>query len=209
MSPLVRPPLPRWLQTLAGAEQPRPWKGPPKGGVLPVNRWNIPPSLRHQRAWAVWKYAQDAKGAWSKPPHQPNGELADGRDESTWASFDDCWAAYSFSSGDEDWDGLSFCVDPRWGLVGVDLDHVSQHQAEADRIIASLDSYTETSPGGDGVRIFVKGHLPEGRRRRGWVEMYDHHRFLSVTGQRFGPHEVPMSRQSDLMHVWRTWLQHG
>jgi primase-polymerase (primpol)-like protein len=206
MSPLVRPPLPRWLQAIAGgADQPRPYKGPPPAGALLVDRWNIPPSLRNQRAWAVWKYTQDVNGRWSKPPSQPSGEPADGRDEATWASFDACFEAYRQGP----WDGLSFCVDPRWGLVGVDLDHVSEHPTEAPQIVAALDSYTEQSPGGDGLRIFVRGRLPEGRRRRDWVEMYDHHRFLSVTGQRVGAHDVPRARQSDLEYVWRRWLQRG
>ncbi len=203
---MIRPPLPRWLQAIAGgADQPRPYKGPPPQGVLPVSRWNIPPSLRHQPAWAVWRYTQDAAGRWSKPPSQPNGEPADGREETTWHGFDECYEAYRQG----EWDGLSFCVDPRWGLVGVDLDHVREHQSEADRIVGLLDSYTEMSPGGDGLRVFVKGRLPEGRRRRGWVEIYDHHRFLSVTGQRLGAHDVPMTRQRGLEVVWRHWLQNG
>ena len=103
---------------------------------------------------------------------------------------------------------MSFALDTRWGIVGIDLDHVSQHQREADQIVRTLDSYTEHSPGRDGYRIFVKGRLPDGRRRRDWVEMYRERRFLTVTGHHLArtPTRLTANQQA-LERVWKVWVQ--
>jgi len=55
-------------------------------------------------------------------------------------------------------------------------------------IIRAINSYTEISPSGAGVRIFCYGKLPPGRRKNGNVEMYDESspKYLTITG-----HHVP------------------
>jgi primase-polymerase (primpol)-like protein len=167
-------PLPRWIAALS---EPRQKTRP--GHTLSVERWNIPFELRTHDSWAVWKYSADSQGRISKPPYQPDGAKAEASEPETWATFDDAYETYRHGG----WDGVSFALSPRWGLVGIDLDHVSEHGREADQIVRALNSYTERSPGGDGLRIFVKGSLPLGRRRRDWVEAYVTRRFLTVTGQ--------------------------
>src|SRR3954447_1602651 len=171
---------PRWLEQFM-SPQARPQKGPPAQGPLKVQAWMIPPQLRHHQAWAVWQYEYE-HNRWSKPPYIPGAQPAEKAEPSnpeTWRSFEEAYRAYL----DGDWAGVSFALDERWGIVGVDLDHTSEHKADAARIVHDLDSYTEVTPSGDGYRIFVKGTLPEGRRRRDWVEMYTRKRFLTVTGQ--------------------------
>jgi primase-polymerase (primpol)-like protein len=74
------------------------------------------------------------------------------------------------------------------GLVGVDLDHVRAERTglvddAAMAIVRALDSYAEVSPSGTGVHVLAWGSLPPGRRRRGFVEMYDGGRFFTVTGR--------------------------
>jgi primase-polymerase (primpol)-like protein len=51
-------------------------------------------------------------------------------------------------------------------------------------IALRIDSYTEVSPSGAGLRIWTPGVLPPGGRRKGYVEMYDGGRYLTVTGHR-------------------------
>lgn len=62
-----------------------------------------------------------------------------------------------------------------------------------------LDSYTERSPSGEGLRIFMLGKLPAGGRKRGNVEMYEHARFLTVTGNHWSgtPYRIK-DRSSEL-----------
>lgn len=52
------------------------------------------------------------------------------------------------------------------------------------KIIASFDSYTETSMSGKGVHIWLKGEIGQGCRRDG-VEIYSQERFIICTGNAF------------------------
>jgi putative DNA primase/helicase len=203
--------VPAWLASL-NAPARAPQKPPPPGGVLPVERWSIPQELRNHRAWACWRYEFYAE-RWSKPPYNPEtGARAEPSDSSTWSDFDSCYDAYRVAAVPEagdarPYDGVSFAIDPRWGLVGIDLDHVKDHYKAAVSIISALDSYTELSPSRDGVRMFVKGTLPEGRRRREWREFYSARRFLTVTGQHVEGTPETIRRSPKLLSVWHRWVQ--
>ena len=205
--------MPRWLQAYATPPARAPQKSPPAAGVLVVDRWTIPTELRLHHAWACWRYSYDLQ-RWSKPPYQPeSGERAEASDSNTWSDFDDAYNAYHDHQVPQDggraYDGVSFALDLRWGIVGVDLDHVSEHRQDADAIVRALDSYTEYSPSRDGYRIFLKGSLPEGRRRRGWVEMYSQRRFLTVTGHKLAAAPPYLASSRNLYTVWDRWLNRG
>ena len=73
------------------------------------------------------------------------------------------------------------------GWVGVDLDKCRDPETgiiepSALAIIEKLHSYTEISPSGTGVHVYLNGQLPPGRRRKGVVEMYGEARYFTVTG---------------------------
>ncbi|MCD8245272.1 MAG: hypothetical protein LUD38_16055, partial [Parabacteroides sp.] len=55
----------------------------------------------------------------------------------------------------------------------------------AQEIIGSMASYTELSPSGSGVRIFVKGLWvhPWNKNKALGLEVYKSGRFLTVTGR--------------------------
>ena len=197
----------------------RPQKSPPANGPLKVAPWAIPGELRHHQAWAVWQYEYESN-RWSKPPYIPGSvppEKAEPSNPETWRSFEDAYRAYKDPAPispldatlNGNWAGVSFALDERWGIVGVDLDHTSEHKADAARIVHDLDSYTEVTPSGDGLRIFVKGRLPEGRRRRDWVEMYTRRRFLTVTGQHVSGTPMDIKPSTRLYDTWQRWLQQG
>lgn len=207
---------PRWLQQFQTPKARAPQKAPPANGPLKVSPWLIPGELRHHRAWACWRYEYD-NNRWSKPPYIPDTSppsKAEPSDPETWRSFEDAYAAYQDyqphgTQPGRAYDGLSFALDERWGIVGIDLDHTSEHRAEAARIMNDLNSYSETTPSGDGLRIFVRGHLPEGRRRRDWVEMYTRKRFLTVTGQHIPGMPLEIRPSTRLYDTWQRWLQQG
>ncbi len=50
-------------------------------------------------------------------------------------------------------------------------------------IIRELDTYTEASPSGTGVRLFLRGDLPAHGRKKGNYENYQSGRYVTVTGQ--------------------------
>jgi len=49
-----------------------------------------------------------------------------------------------------------------------------------------LDSYTEYSPSGKGLHIFVKGDIPVDGRKKGFIEMYKAKRYFTMTGNVYG-----------------------
>jgi hypothetical protein len=89
--------------------------------------------------------------------------------------------------------GIGFDLLESQEIVVVDLDdcrnrHTGEIAAWALRIIRALDSYTEISPSGTGVKIYLNGTKPGGRCKGTLptgqaVEIYSNRRFVAVTGQ--------------------------
>jgi primase-polymerase (primpol)-like protein len=88
-------------------------------------------------------------------------------------------------------DGLGFRFE--WDAIApfgfVDLDHCRDPltgiiEPWALAIITRMNSYTETSPSRTGVHIFCRTQRPpEGRCRKGHVEIYTRSRWATITGQ--------------------------
>ena len=139
---------------------------------------NIPSELLDRRAWVAYR-----REGPKKVPYNPRtGHKASCSDSSTWGTLEEAIAAYQGGG----YDGIGFQLAPPF--VGVDLDGCRDRETGfiddgAQAIIEQLDSYTEVSPSGEGVHIFVTGKLPpEGRRTKG-VEIYGRGRYFTVTGQ--------------------------
>lgn len=152
------------------------------------------PDLAALPNWVAYKMAPSRKrpGKTDKKPVNPHtGKLAKADDSATWAAFDQ---AAAFLARRPHLDGLGFQLgespDAKSGIVGVDLDNCIDAGGNlapwAAEIVARLDSYTEVSPSGKGIRIFCRGKLPAGGRKKGDIEMYDYGRFLTVTGNAHG-----------------------
>jgi len=148
---------------------------------------NIPESLRSQDRWALWKY-EERDGRQTKVPYQTSDIGASSTDPTTWTTFPACFAALTTSNV---YDGLGFMLGN--GFAGIDLDHVLTSEGlhpEAGKIVRALDSYTEISPSGSGVKILARGTLPPGWRKKNapkfpvTIEMYDAARFFTITGNR-------------------------
>ena len=147
---------------------------------------SIPESLRARDQWICWR-EQDRDGKPTKVPVEPtDGSYASATDPETWHSFE---TAHEFVQ-DADVAGLGYVFIEDGPFVGVDLDDcrdpttgdVSEWAAS---IIHRLDSYTEVSPSGTGFHVLVEGSLPQGRNRKGDVELYETARFFTVTGDRY------------------------
>lgn len=195
--------LPRWLEAMTTpSTSRRASKERPPGGAVSVSPTGIPALLKDRHQWALWRYSTDGAGRTSKPPIQPDGTPADGANPATWSTFQHCFDVYREGG----WDGLSYAFVESQGTLAFDLDHLREHQQRDDQIMRLLDSYTEWSPSGDGVHVWLLGHLPEGRRRRDDVEVYSRRRFLSVTGQLYPGAPSVIRASSMLVPVWRKWL---
>lgn len=144
---------------------------------------NIPSDLKRERRWVLWNL-EVRNGRPTKVPYvaaRPT-ERASVDDQTSWSSYEEARDA----SLDGKADGIGFVLgDP---YVGTDLDKCRDPKTgtiepAAQEIVSTLDSYTEITPSGTGVHIICRGRLPEGRRRKGTVEMYESGRYFTVTGQ--------------------------
>jgi putative DNA primase/helicase len=153
-------------------------------GALQIDA--IPAELRERTKWVVWKTEhRDGQKKPTKVPYNARtGGKADSTKPSTWSTFER--ALRALASGQ--YDGIGFVLadeDPytAWDLDGCRNPDTGEITPEALKIVRDQDSYTEVSPSGTGLRIFVRGQLPPGGRKRGWIEAYDDSRYVTITGR--------------------------
>jgi putative DNA primase/helicase len=155
---------------------------------LPVSPGGIPAELKALTQWVGWSYENQperkAKKLWTKVPKNPaTGSNASSTNPETWGTFSQAMARCQGHG----LDGIGFVVTKDDDYVAIDLDGCRNPEAGeihcwAQAIIDRFGSYTEVSPSGTGIRIFVKGRLPPHGRKKGAIEIYEAARFVTVTG---------------------------
>ncbi|WP_222914074.1 hypothetical protein [Natrinema sp. SYSU A 869] len=162
----------------------------------------LPEQLRERDQWVCWR-EEPRDGKPTKIPVTPgSGEFASSTDPETWVSVEP--ALEYADSGDADGVGFVFTDDDP--IVGVDLDDCRDPETEtvddaAQDIIERLDSYTEISPSGTGFHVLIEGELPDGRNRRGSIELYDTARFFTVTGDTLEEMPSRVARRQDALEA--------
>jgi primase-polymerase (primpol)-like protein len=159
----------------------------------------IPAELRELNQWVAWRLElRDGKP--TKVPYRAYASLMTAAVDRprTWSSFD----VARERAGE--FDGLGFVLTGGDPYLGVDLDYCRDAITfdlfdGPAAVIASLSSYSEFSPSGIGVRVFVRAALPGRGRKRAELELYDRGRFLTVTGDRLdGAPAAIMPRQPEV-----------
>ncbi len=151
----------------------------------------IPASLRELPQWVCWRYITRGGKATKCPVNPQSGRRASSTNPSTWASFDEAVAAWQ---RDEGCAGVGFVFSADDPFTGIDLDECINDRGNlvdgAREIVKSLNSYTEVSPSGRGVKVFIVGIKPAGSRSRSRkvtgfreIEIYSEKRFFTVTGR--------------------------
>jgi P4 family phage/plasmid primase-like protien len=177
---------------------------------------SIPAELAGREQWVVWTREYDeGRGSWTKVPRSPRtGRRCSPTDPANWADLDTALsAADGFGCS-----GVGFSLAGDRSITCIDLDHVL-HGGEVEEefrwIVDGAGSYAEVSPSGDGLHVWFLGPKPEGADRvrgpRGTsgeqVEMYDHDRYITVTGNRYGgTREVSPDRSGVLGRVYDRYL---
>jgi putative DNA primase/helicase len=156
---------------------------------------NIPAELIGYNQWVVWRW-EERDGKRTKVPYTVTDEAAffkpsesflrraSSTDSATWLSFNHATAALI----DDRLAGIGFVVTKDDPFLGADLDHSRDVTTGtitpwAQQWVQKLDSYTEITPSGAGLRIWLRAIVPGSYKRRQNVELYDHARFFTVTGQ--------------------------
>lgn len=157
--------------------------------VIPVNLDAVPAELRSLTRWVLWKALpqDDDPVVLTKSPFScrlPDQRASSTRPD-TWSDFATAAAAYEARETNG---AAGLMVALGEGLAGVDLDDAIDPATglptpEAQSIIDRMQSYTEVSVSGTGVRIFVRAPEASGKKF-GPVEIYSKARFMTVTGKR-------------------------
>ena len=173
-----------------------------KPSILKLNPGNIPNELKNRAKWVCWKAEPDGE-KWSKIPYSSSGSRSKVNDPSTWSDYEVALRPYEKGG----YDGIGFVLTETDLFVGIDIDHCvvdGKIRPDVQGILMQLNSYAEISPSGTGVRIFIKGELPPGWRKKGKFEFYETGRYLTVTGHKIDFVPVTIEeRQKELLEVYR------
>jgi hypothetical protein len=149
---------------------------------------NVPIELQKLDRWILWKWVPvEHRAKPKKEPCSVSGFRIGVNNEDYHLSLKEARTAYE---GNPDaFAGVGFVIPP--GMVGVDLDNVKDRNGnwnlDAQLVLASLDTYCEVSPSGEGLKFLCYGSLDEKLKRedasRG-IEMFDGKaaRFFTITG---------------------------
>lgn len=171
---------------------------------------NIPQILKNQQQWVVW-------GIVGEPPKAPfnperllklKTEPAKSGVSGTWGNFEE--AARCVRQGLAQGIGYEFNGQ---GVYGVDLDHVISESGiitpQAQEIVEGLASYTEVSPSGRGLHIFVTAddaNIIRHRKQGGFVEIYTNARYFTMTGNVYGKYYRIAHRPAELQKIHDQYL---
>jgi putative DNA primase/helicase len=171
---------------------------------MPVKFENIPEEMRNlTKHWAYWKWSWE-KGKWTKVPFTFDGVHAKSNDENDWGALRPNITADIDKEG---MDGVGFRLpldeDGFPEFTCVDIDNcrnreTSEIEPWVKDAIKSLNSYTEVSPSGEGVKIFMQGPPPEGdfKTSNGNFEVFTMGRYLCVTGHHIYGEELAVAEDS-------------
>ncbi|CAA9293272.1 MAG: hypothetical protein AVDCRST_MAG77-4942 [uncultured Chloroflexi bacterium] len=172
------------------APQTRSWPAapatpPPATLPYPTDAAKLPAEFRNLSHFVGWEWAW-REGKWTKPPVNPHtGTHGDCSDPGTWGTFNDAVQAAQHRR----LPGIGIELTDDMGIVGGDLDKCRDPQTGtiapwAMAVVRRLNTYTQVSPTGTGLRFFLKGKLPGSRRRTGAIEVYSSGRYLTLTTER-------------------------
>lgn len=170
--------------------------------AIPPPDWdNIPAALKAAGPYWVCfrapaKRRADGTVKREKLPVDPKtGRAASSKQPDTWGTYEQAKAyyeAHSEAAGGKI-AGVGIELRPELGVVGIDFDHVidtnGECQDDAWKAVLALNSYTELSPSGDGLHVFVRGGLKISSEKYPTglpfaVELFADKFFLTVTGNR-------------------------
>jgi hypothetical protein len=151
---------------------------------------NIPAELRARPQWVAWRWEETKDGKSTKVPYRADGSArASSTDPSTWTSFEDAHAALDWG----DVAGVGYVFSPDDPYCGIDFDDCLEDgrlHPDAAALVLALDSFTEVSPSGTGVKTICRGRLngfPHHKTGKvpweGALETYDSARFWTITGK--------------------------
>jgi len=147
----------------------------------------IPQELKQIDRWVIWRYEVSSKGKKAtKVPYRAKGGRADKTNPEHWSTYDECVEACDRRG----MTGVGICLGE--DLIGIDLDDCLDVKGNlkewARPVVCQLNSYTEVSPSGYGLKCIAFGSKPEGyntiaKLGDGQVEVYaNNSAYFTITG---------------------------
>lgn len=165
---------------------------------------NLPTEITSTSRAVVWNPEQRG-GRSTKVPYQARFPRAYAKvdDPKTWAPFLTAYRAYTQKQAY----GVGIVLDGSDRLIGLDLDACRHPDGTiepwAHAIVNRLQSYTEASPSGTGLRIFLHSDpLPTDGRRKDRIEVYQAKRYLTVTGDWIPGTPRTIEERTAVLHAW-------
>jgi len=170
---------------------------------------NIPTLLKQQPNWVAW-------GIRSAPPKAPFDpmSLLSGRPSPAKAGVKVTWGSYHaavecMNRGLAQGIGYEF----DGSVYGVDLDKVIDDAGtltpQAREVVGKLNSYTEVSPSGKGLHIFVfapGAEIARHRKKDFFLEIYSESRYFTVTGDVYSYTRAIETRTAELQAIHDKFL---
>lgn len=170
---------------------------------------SIPTELQQYPQWVVWRAFQRENGKLGKMPYSLHtGQEADPNNPETWITYAE--AVQAVEQGK--YDGIGFVFTENDPFTGIDLDDCiadGEPKTWAWDIIEQFNSYTEISPSGTGVKIFIRSAWPLDRINKtlyedGKLEIYRDKQFFTVTGQRIDHISAVIEDREEDVAAWYT-----
>ena len=171
---------------------------------------NIPDVLKTHKHWVAW----GVPGGLPKVPYNPKELLrlnpvpAKSGVPESWSAFDDAKKCVSMGVAK----GVGYEFNDN-GIYGIDLDNVIADDVitpQALDIVKQLNSYTEYSPSGKGLHIFITAdnvNITRHRKQGGFIEIYNNSRYFTMTGKVYGSFNVLANRPTELQRIHDTYFQ--
>src|SRR5262250_2400416 len=129
-----------------------------KTPALPFDDTKIPADLKVRPCWVNWKAKSNGERIDKIPMNPVTGGPASTTNADDWSDY----VTVGIAASTHNDLGVGFVLDRGNAIAGIDLDHCRDPETGriepwADEIVQQLDSYTEISPSGTGLHIFVRG----------------------------------------------------
>lgn len=143
----------------------------------------FPAETHAYRQWLVWRYEKREGAKDTKVPYNVHTRrMASVTNPAHWCDYDA--AMQAVQEAGPNLSGMGFVLTDNDPFAVIDLDDthgdVPARQRQ-EKVYHEFNSYSELSPSGNGLHIWVKGQVPHGRKRS-FIEVYSNERYMTVTG---------------------------
>jgi len=156
-----------------------------------IDLTRVPHDLRAGTLFVAWRYEERGGKLTKVPVDVATGRGAATDNPKTWTTLD---RAIAYLERNAAASGVGRVFVAGDGFAGVDIDHClidGEIVGWARPYVDALDTYTEISPSGAGVKLWLRGAIADGRGRKrgnlgdgtGAIEVYDRLRYFTLTGR--------------------------